>query len=442
MVKLVLKPRRALVAVVVGAATALLAPAAYASTDFASVTSPFTSATDFATDFPSYGFGPSGLIADGTNFYALDVSNGMLYKLPASGGSASTAQSAATNFSYGMALSHGTYFAATWSGLGSFDPTTLAAGPVHVAVPCGGIGVVGDPLSADVYVSSVCGIYRVQNPASSSPTVTPFVTGTFYDGIEFTQDGQHLWGAGNANNTVAEYSRSGALEQTVPEYHGPDGIAVAYPNTVIDGFDYSNNVFVNNNDGTVVRIDTNNADAVSTVASGGNRGDLSTVGPDGCFYITQVDRVEKIAPCIFEPTQSPAPPPPTTTSPYLSVGAFVISNQNAVVGDNVTFWGAQAWKQNGLDGATMPAAFKGFATNVVTNPIACGSQWSTTAGNSSAPPATVPSVMAVIVSSSATKHGSTISGTTDKVVLIRTDPGYGPNPGHAGTGTVIGTLCG
>jgi len=49
--------------------------------------------------------------------------------------------------------------------------------------------------------------------------------------------------------------------------------------------------------------------------------------------------------------------------------------------------------------------------------------------------------MAVLVSSSIDKSGSTISGNTVHVVLVRTNPGYQPNPGHAGTGTVVAQLC-
>jgi hypothetical protein len=39
------------------------------------------------------------------------------------------------------------------------------------------------------------------------------------------------------------------------------------------------------------------------------------------------------------------------------------------------------------------------------------------------------------------KSGSQISGNTTHVVLVHTNPGYQPNPGHAGTGTVIATIC-
>jgi hypothetical protein len=49
--------------------------------------------------------------------------------------------------------------------------------------------------------------------------------------------------------------------------------------------------------------------------------------------------------------------------------------------------------------------------------------------------------MVVISSSAITKSGNTISGDTAHVVVVRTDPGYQPDPGHAGTATVIAPVC-
>ncbi len=125
----------------------------------------------------------------------------------------------------------------------------------------------------------------------------------------------------------------------------------------------------------------------------------------------------------------------------LAGGSFVIGDKNAAVGTAVTFWGAQWWKLNSLTGGAAPAAFKGFETSA--SPPACGVNWTTGPGNSPPPPAgPLPAYMAVIVSSSIGKSGATISGNTVKVVIVKTNPGYDANPGHAGTGTVIATLCG
>ena len=125
-----------------------------------------------------------------------------------------------------------------------------------------------------------------------------------------------------------------------------------------------------------------------------------------------------------------------------SGGNFVIGDKDAALETPVTFWGAQWWKLNALSGGTAPSAFKGFANTPSTAP-SCGTEWSTDPGNSSGPPAgPLPEYIAVIVSNHITKSGSTISGNTPEVVVVKTNSGYAPNPGHAGTGKVVGVVCG
>jgi hypothetical protein len=49
--------------------------------------------------------------------------------------------------------------------------------------------------------------------------------------------------------------------------------------------------------------------------------------------------------------------------------------------------------------------------------------------------------MAVIVTSFVGKDGSEISGNSVHIVVVKTNPGYASNPGHAGTGTVVAVVC-
>ncbi|WP_454042299.1 PKD domain-containing protein [Cellulosimicrobium sp. Marseille-Q8652] len=105
-------------------------------------------------------------------------------------------------------------------------------------------------------------------------------------------------------------------------------------------------------------------------------------------------------------------------------------------GDDVYFWGAQ-WAGRNAGG---PAAFKGFVGAGGATPV-CGGTWTSRPGNSSHPPATVPPFMAVVVTADPVKKGSTTTGTVEKVVVVRTDPGYAGSPGHPGTGQVVATLC-
>jgi hypothetical protein len=121
-------------------------------------------------------------------------------------------------------------------------------------------------------------------------------------------------------------------------------------------------------------------------------------------------------------------------------GAFVIGDQSSSVGANVTFWGAQWASLNSLSNGTAPSSFKGFALRP--RVPSCGAAWSADPGNSSPPPAgPLPQYMAVIVTSSVTKSGSTINGDTPHIVIVKTNPGYAPDPGHAGTGVVVSRVC-
>jgi len=133
---------------------------------------------------------------------------------------------------------------------------------------------------------------------------------------------------------------------------------------------------------------------------------------------------------------------------FPSRGAFTLGDLTvAGAGSSTVTWWSHSWSSlNSLSGGFAPASFKGFAADVTTLPSTspadvCGTSFATRTGNSAKPPDTVPSYMGVIVGSSVTQSGSTISGAWGSVVVVRTDPGYDPNPGHPGTGTIVATFC-
>jgi hypothetical protein len=47
----------------------------------------------------------------------------------------------------------------------------------------------------------------------------------------------------------------------------------------------------------------------------------------------------------------------------------------------------------------------------------------------------------MLVTTSVTESGGTISGTKPSLVIVRTNAGYQPAAGHAGTGQVVAVLC-
>jgi len=130
----------------------------------------------------------------------------------------------------------------------------------------------------------------------------------------------------------------------------------------------------------------------------------------------------------------------TTTLSFTNLaggGSFVIGAEKAT--GAVTFWGSQWMKSNGFKNMTQ-SSFKGYENQTAP---ACGPSWSgTPAAGTGAPPATVPSYMPVIVTSTVSQAGTTVTGNIVAVVIVRTDAGYGPDPSRTGTGTVVSVLCG
>jgi hypothetical protein len=136
-----------------------------------------------------------------------------------------------------------------------------------------------------------------------------------------------------------------------------------------------------------------------------------------------------------------------TVFAFPSRGAFALGDVTAGTAGSatITWWGA-TWSQlNTLSGGAGPTSFKGFADAITlpttTPPPMCGSAWTTSGGNSPPPVSGIPSYMGVIVAGSVGKSGSTISGDSVHIIVIKVDPGYAPNPGHPGTGTIVATYC-
>jgi len=131
---------------------------------------------------------------------------------------------------------------------------------------------------------------------------------------------------------------------------------------------------------------------------------------------------------------------------FPSRGAFALGDLTvASAGPStlLTWWSSQWSSLNSLSGGAAPNGFKGFA-GVLTPaaPPACAGTWTTGPGNSPPPVGTIPSYMGVLVPSSVHAQGNTFSGNTPKIVVVKTDAGYSPSPGHPGTGTYIATYCG
>ena len=299
--------RRPAAAVVALAAIAMaFAPSAEAVRTFSP---PFTGVDAFVTGLPSCGGpGPVGLLFDDSSFFVTDYCNGTTYRMSPKGGDAAQAEATVENgLTHGLALSHGRYYgaakgnAALPRGVYAFGPGTLDIGHKVYVPQAEPRGVVGDPKSTDLYVSTANGLFRIRDPDSADPPATKVADGEF-DGLAFTADGSRLYVTDFAGARIVGFDRTMRKVFDVAVGHGVDGVAVARDDATVGGQSLAGNVFGNANDGSIIRIDTQHGNAVTVVSAGGTRGDFATVGPDGCLYATQSSTIERFRPCFFEPT--------------------------------------------------------------------------------------------------------------------------------------------
>lgn len=137
-----------------------------------------------------------------------------------------------------------------------------------------------------------------------------------------------------------------------------------------------------------------------------------------------------------------------TVFAFPGAGDFVLGDLSvAAAGPTtpLTWWGSSWSSLNNFSGGPAPTSMKGFVNTLTPSaPPACGGMWQTRPGNSPPPvvAGAIPSYMGVLVSPSVEQHGSSISGTVAKIVVIKTNAGYAGNPGHGGTGTYVATYCG
>ena len=112
------------------------------------------------------------------------------------------------------------------------------------------------------------------------------------------------------------------------------------------------------------------------------------------------------------------------------------SKPNISVGSDYTFWGAQ-WSKQVMGGSyNGTSSFKGYADRV------SSTTWTANPGNSSNPPSSIAPYIGVIVTTTVTKKGSSISGNVTEVVVIQVDnpSGYQPNPGHPASGILVAVV--
>ena len=273
---------------------------------------PGYSVTSYATGFVQNGAceGPVGLaLSAAGELYVGSFATGGLYHFHGGGGTAQPATSITPTPSplagdrlSGLAFSKdGQHLYAALqasSELVELDPGTGAVLRL-VAYLTNPTGVAVDPISGDVFVSEAGSvgfdavIERVANPQAATPVVTDYVTNFYYaDGITFAPDGTLYAAAGGAIYRIAgtNVATPGAPVKiaAIPQ---ADGIAVETG----PANSQATALFVNDNAGNMTKVDlTQTPAALSTVFTGGSRGDFVAVDANGCAYVTQSDQVLRL----------------------------------------------------------------------------------------------------------------------------------------------------
>jgi sugar lactone lactonase YvrE len=269
-------------------------------------TAPGYVANDYATGFLSSqrsGWGPIGVAFDQSDdLYVTDTVDGNLYRFPPGGGQASTAALIGNIGQRASALvvtADGLLYAARLASNDVVQVDTVS-GRVLRTVASGikcATGLAVDPVSGDLFVSqNMCGttIFRISNYRSGPGTVSAYASLANVDGLAFNADGTlYAESAGTIYSVSGTSSTQPGLATTVANVPNSDGLA--FGATLPGGhlpFLVSNRI-----DGVVTSIDfTGPQPAATDIFSGGTRGDFAAVDSSGCLYITQSDRIVKIAP--------------------------------------------------------------------------------------------------------------------------------------------------
>jgi hypothetical protein len=262
-------------------------------------------ASDYATGFLTgpWGWGPIGVAFDQSDdLYVADNVDGNLYRFAPGGGQASPAALVGNlpGAPEGLAITaDGLLYAARSGAHDVVQVDTVTGRIVRRAadnIPCA-TGVAVDPISGDLFVSqNSCGttIFRISNFRNAPGTVTRYASLADVDGIAFNSDGTlYAEGNGPIYSVTGTTSPTPGVATIVANVPHADGLAFggAPPGA---GLPF---LVANRTDGAVTKVEFGGAHPNATdIFNGGSRGDFAAIDSHGCLYITQSDRVVRIAP--------------------------------------------------------------------------------------------------------------------------------------------------
>jgi hypothetical protein len=174
------------------------------------------------------------------------------------------------------------------AGVRRLDPNNnlaVVSGPY--GFPGSNFGIATDPQTGNlVYVASDQSTHWVNSTFTAQGVFSTNSQGhSIIDQIAFDPTGNFLFLAGWGDATLIILRRDGSLVRVVPAQPSPDGIAFHASTPKF--------VAVSNTDGTLSRFDFPNDDysappTHTLMGSGAGYGDHTIVGPDGCWYVSNL----------------------------------------------------------------------------------------------------------------------------------------------------------
>lgn len=288
---------------------------------------------------------------DQSRVWVSDAPAGNLYRLPSTGGAASSGDVVAT---VGQTLNSpsfapdGRLYAARWAnGSGPFsgevveldEETGAVVRTLASSLFCPIAAV--DPLSGDVFYSLICWgggaespkVYRVQGTSGATPSVVEYASLPYgpAGGMSFGPDGTLYVAYGTAPASVARIGGTDtpqpASVTTIP------GLTTRYSVTVAETQANGTARSLLVHDGTTLKlVDVTTAPPYAeTELAYGSDLDAGVIGPDGCLYSTGHDTVYRVSPasgaCAFRPSG---------TSPRLTLSPSAVA-PGRTQGESVTF---------------------------------------------------------------------------------------------------------
>jgi hypothetical protein len=310
------------------------------------------------------------------------------------------------------------------------DPTTASAKLTNSSGP-----VAGKTVTLTLSGTETCSDTTDATGIASCPITPGESAGTYTLAGSFAGDSMDLASSGSASFVVTH-------EETALSYTGPASALNGHPFTFSGQLTTDDPTADTPLGGKTVTLTLGTASGAQTCS-----GTTNSTGSASCTIASVRQPVGSSVPVAasFAGDDFYVPATATTTVAVFepaAFGAFVIGDESGgspTVGTSVNFWGSRWAQSNSLSGGTAPSSMKGFVAN--STALFCGSTWTTRTGNSSAPPGTLPNEIEIMVSTNIIQTGSTLHGDIVHIVIVRVDPGYGPAPGHPGTGQIIGVIC-